>query len=111
MTDNDQLRVAISALWRSSNFGIQKDVATLWGPILGDLFLKVIDDPAREQVYLDLVHPALISNLELDRFGNIKGYEIVETREHPEEQGRSVTYTETLLARGGGRERLLRNAA
>lgn len=94
LTENNRLRPALAALWRESGWAVQKDVAGLWGPILGDLFIKVIDDPLRGKVYLDLVHPAKLRTVTYDRYGNIKGYEIVEEREHPEQPGRTVTYTE-----------------
>jgi hypothetical protein len=95
ITENERLRPALAQLWRDSNWGINKDIMTLYGPIMGDFGLRVIDDPAREKVYIDVVHPRMIKSVDKDRFGNVKAYELEEEREDPDNPNRRVLYNET----------------
>jgi hypothetical protein len=101
ITENELLRPAIAQLWTWSNWQIGKEIMTLWGATLGDVGLQVVDDMARGKVYLKLVHPASIRDVTLDPFGNVKGYQIEDQREHPEKPGTTVTYSE-LASRGDG---------
>jgi hypothetical protein len=101
ITDNDPLRPAIAQLWRWSNWHVRKDIATLYGAVMGDVFLQVVDDVGRGKVYLDVVHPGTVSDVTVDAFGNVKAYKIEESRKSPEKSGQSVTYVET-AKRGDG---------
>lgn len=92
VTTNEALRPAIGQLWRNSNWSSRKSIATLWGSTLGDVGLRVIDDVERGKVYLDVVHPATIESVELDAFGNCRGYVLREMRY--DEAGREVVYSE-----------------
>lgn len=96
VTDNETLRDSLAVLWWASNWGIRKDVLTLWGAVMGDVAIKITDDPTRAQVYLDIVHPGTLSEVTLDAFGNVKGYVIEEERADPRPNsgGRAVKYTE-----------------
>jgi hypothetical protein len=94
ITENDKLRPAIAQLWQWSNMQIQKQIISLYGSVLGDLGLMVVDDPKREQVYIDIVHPGTIKDITLDRRGNVKGYVIEEERRHPYNKDQKVTYSE-----------------
>ena len=93
-TTNEVLRPAIAKVWQWSNWPVQKDIVTLHGSIYGDVILKVIDDVEREKVYLENVYPGLVTELEKDPFGHIKGYTLEEERPHPINE-RPVTYKET----------------
>jgi hypothetical protein len=99
MTENEQLRPAIAQVWKWSNWQINKQITALHGSILGDVILQVVDDVARQKVYLQTVHPGILKDVEVDNFGNIKGYEIEETREHPL-TGRAAVYRETAQREG-----------
>lgn len=103
----EPLRKAIAQIWRWSNWQIKKDVATLWGSVLGDVAIKVIDDTERAKTYLELVHPATLAGVQMDPFGNVKAYTIQETRQHPLNPAQEVTYTET-AERGAGEEVIFR---
>lgn len=96
VTGNEALRGAIGKVWRWSNWQLQKDILTLYGPVLGDVALKVVDDAERHKVYLEVVHPITLAALDLDAFGNVKGYTIRETREDPRQNraGQTVVYSE-----------------
>lgn len=92
ITDSADLRRAISTLWKASNLAITKDLVSLYGSSLGDAMIKVIDDTQRKRVYLEVLHPAVVQDLNLDAFGNVKGYRLSYQREY---DGRLVTYGET----------------
>ncbi len=98
-TKIDALRPALVQLWRDSNWAVNKDIVTMQGAALGDIGIRVVDDPRREQVRLELVHPATIKNIVCEN-GIIKAYSIEEERENPE-NGKDVTYLET-CERGEG---------
>ena len=93
ITKNEALRSFIAQIWLWSNWATRKDIVTLHGSIYGDVILKVIDDVERKKVYLENVYPGLVTDLEKDPFGHIKGYTIEEERAHPI-HGRPVTYKE-----------------
>ena len=86
VTENPTIRPAIALLWQWSNWQVKKDVNTLKGTIFGDAVLKVIDDPEHEKVYLHGINPATLKTADLDPFGNVKGYEIVEERLDPRKE-------------------------
>lgn len=94
LTENQALRPAIAKLWRDSNWQVKKDVATLWGSVMGDTVIKIIDDTERRKVYLKNIHPATIKSVMLDPFGNVKEYEIEERRPDPDRTGSFCTYRE-----------------
>lgn len=94
-TDNEKLREPISTLWKWSNWQINKQIVTLHGSVLGDVVMQVVDDVERKKVYIQPVHPGLLKSVEVDAWGNVKGYEIEETREDPNAPGRAATYKET----------------
>lgn len=94
-TENEALRPAIAQLWQWSNWQIAKDLATLYGSVLGDVALYIVEDEQREKVYIDVVHPGIIKEVEADRFGNVKAYIIEEERQDPTaDREKAVTYTE-----------------
>ena len=74
LTDNPAVRPALAALWRPSNWQAKKDTGPLYGAVLGDVFLAVNDDPRRQQVSLEVVHPAYFRDVDEDGAGNVRGY-------------------------------------
>lgn len=91
VTDVPALREAIATLWRASNFGQRKAIIPRWGAILGDVAIRVVDDPARGQVLLQPVHPASLRDVLRDGMGHVKGYVIEETRPDPRRQAERLT--------------------
>ncbi len=93
ITQNEKLRPAIATVWRWSNWLTKRKLVNLYGAVLGDVFIQVVDDPHRGKVYLKIVHPGIVQDVSLDPFGNVKGY----TFEYPrlDAQGKSATYRET----------------
>lgn len=96
VTTSNDLRRAIAALWKASNWGSQKSTYTRWGTVLGDVALEVIDDVTRKRVYLDVVHPSLLASVDTDRFGNVKGYVRIEQRPNPDKSSETVEYKEVV---------------
>jgi hypothetical protein len=99
--NEDQLREAISQIWQWSNWEIKKDIVPLYGSIMGDVGMLIVDDQEKQKVFFDIIHPGNISFIEKDSTGNIKGYEIQEERLDPRTHlERTVTYTEIALRDG-----------
>jgi hypothetical protein len=100
---NESLREAIAKIWQWSRFRIYKDIVTLYGSVYGDVFLKVVDMPDRELVYIDRVHPGWIVDVRRNALDEITYYEMQYMRLDPERNnGQKATYTEraTLLDNG-----------
>jgi hypothetical protein len=112
ITKNEAIRPALANIWRWSNWKVRKDTYGLWGTIMGDVVLRVVDDVDRGKVYLDIVHPGTISDLTRDPFGNVKGYVITEKRMDPDQPNRTVTYKEVATRDGQSvRYQLFKNDA
>lgn len=101
VTDIAELRPAIAKVWQWSNWQIKKDVWGLWTPLLGDGVLKIVDDPDKQKVYLKPIHPSRLKDVELDDFGNVKGYVIEYQRPDPRNSlSGDVTYREEAFRNG-----------
>jgi hypothetical protein len=99
--NEDQLREAIEQIWLWSNWEIKKDIIPLYGSIMGDVAISIVDDQERGKVFFNIVHPGNLSFVELDSMGNVKGYEIQEERLDPRTHiERTVLYTEIALRDG-----------
>jgi hypothetical protein len=94
VTENENVRRALAQLWKDSNWQIRKDIFTLYGTIMGDVSLKVIDDTVKGKVYLEVVHPGTLKELTVDAQGNVKQYIIEEQRPDPDNPNRMVVYDE-----------------
>lgn len=91
----DNVRKALSQLWRWSRWGVKKDIITLYGSVFGDVFIRIVDMPDRELVYLDRVHPAWVVDIRKNELEEIMFYEMAYSRIDPEkDDGSSVLYTE-----------------
>ena len=82
-TKNAAIRPALATLWHDSNMATLKDVLTLFGPVLGDVGLEVIDDPIRQRVTLHVRHPGHVKWVDRDDAGKIKSYILEEYRYDP----------------------------
>jgi len=97
----DTLRPAIAQVWEWSNWGVKKDQFSMLVSALGDCAIRVRDDVARGQVYLEVMHPALLHDVRLDRRGFVKFADIREVRDDPTDPNRTAVYKET-MERGDG---------
>lgn len=80
----DNVRTALSRLWRDSRFAATKDIYTLLGSVLGDIFIKVVEYPEREKVVLERVHPGWVVDMRWGPLREITYYEIAYMRPDPE---------------------------
>lgn len=77
-----KLAQAIIELWKSSNWGTGKGLYTHHGALLGDSFIKLVDDHEDGYVCLELLHPGKVFEWTKDSSGNITriviAYDMVE---------------------------------
>lgn len=99
-TEIEQLYPAIEQLYRWSNWRINKDIVTLYGATMGDVVIGITDDLQREKVYLNVIHPGKIADVEVDAFGNVKSYALQEQRQDPLNSGQLATYREDVWREG-----------
>ena len=98
---DENLLVAIKQIWQWSNWQVKKDIVPLYGSVLGDVGILIVDDLQREKVFFDVINPANIAAVELDATGNVKGYEIQEERQDPRAtRDVSVVYSEVAVRDG-----------
>ena len=99
---NDKaLTEAIMRIWAWSNWETKKDIVPLYGAVMGDVGILIVDDMEHGKVFFDVIHPGNIAAVETDAMGNIKGYEIQEERQDPRTvHEASVTYTEIAIRDG-----------
>lgn len=71
---DDVLRLAMTQVWKWSNFQAGKSLYARFGACLGDVLMEVIDDLDREKVWLQIWWPGFVTDLELDPQGNVKAY-------------------------------------
>ena len=71
---NERLIAAIVQIWQWSNWQAKKSKQIRFGGALGDVLSEVVDDVQRGKVYLDIVWPGRVCDLELDHAGNVVRY-------------------------------------
>lgn len=100
--DDEALTKAIMQIWTWSNWEVKKDIIPLYGSVMGDVGILIIDDKVRGKVSFNVIHPGNIAFVEKDAMGNIKGYEIQEERPDPRTAARkaAVLYTEIAIRDG-----------
>jgi hypothetical protein len=89
VADNDAIRPAIALIWRRSNWQLNVQKWVRYGAVMGETALRIVDDPARRAVYLEVVHPSEVSFVRIDPFGNVKEYAIEELRPDPDDDPES----------------------
>lgn len=98
---NDQLDDAIRQIWEWSNWESKKDIVPLYGSVMGDVAISIVDDPDKKKVFFDIIHPGKIAYVEKDAMGNVRGYEIQEERQDPTTtREHMVTYSEIVMRNG-----------
>lgn len=76
LTAFDDLRPSIARVWRDSTWQVHKAIYCRWGSVLGDVALRVVDDPIKGRVRLEVVHPSHLVWVDYDAWGNVKGYDL-----------------------------------
>lgn len=90
ITDSEALRQAIIQIWKWSNWGVSLSQWTRNGAMLGDTCIYVVDDAAKGKVYLDVIEPEHVIEVELDQFRFVK-YAYLEF-EFEDDEGEAYTY-------------------
>lgn len=70
--DNDALTLPLQQVLKWSNLGQQLSRYVGDAALYGDAFWWVVDDPLRQRVRLELLHPAKVRDMNTDEVGNIK---------------------------------------
>lgn len=116
LTDNEAIRPALSRLWIDSHWQVNKEVYGRFGSVLGDVALKVEDDPVDGRMRLRVIHPGKIKWVCRNNSGHLESYIIQEARydprsptdaikyatptSDPRTASKAVTYTETAYLDG-----------
>jgi len=105
ITKNESIRTPIAQIWKDSSWQVNKDTMALWGAVMGDVALQIIDDPEKQKIYLKIIHPSTVKFISRDLLGNIQSYIFEETRIDPEDttwisngdptSARTCTYSES----------------
>lgn len=96
----DDLRAAIARLWRDSNWAKRKDVVTLYGAALGDVGIRIHDDPDRQRVNLEVIHPDEIRSVDRDSAGFVKSYTLESLHPDPEKPDHECIKTDEVTRDG-----------
>lgn len=91
---DDNLREALRRVWMWSAWNRNKSLYVRNGAKLADSFIKVVDDPVRQKVRMEVIDPRKVAEVKLDANLNIKA--VVIEYEDLDDQGRQYTYTETI---------------
>lgn len=90
---DDRLKDAIRQLWIWSNWRLQKALYVRNGTLLGDSAIKIVDEPDRGKVRMEVLHPGKIKIVKTNAVGDVKAVVIQYDRYDPE-VGKSYVYTE-----------------
>lgn len=82
-TDREAIRPALGKLWRDSKLAVEKGVIGRYGPCLGDVPIRIVDDPQRRRPTLKVEHPGHVKWVERDSSGRIIGYLYEQARFDP----------------------------
>jgi hypothetical protein len=71
-----QLKSAIAQLWQWSNWQAGKSIYTRYGAALGSSFVEIVDNTDNETITFDVIWPGFITQIDIDKAGNVKSYTI-----------------------------------
>jgi hypothetical protein len=92
--DNPAAAPALRRILTDSRFGGLKSLYVRFGALYGDVGLKIVDEPSRSRVRVEVIHPALIREIAIDGGGEVESVTLEYARADPD--GESYTYTETI---------------
>ncbi|KKK70993.1 hypothetical protein LCGC14_2918400, partial [marine sediment metagenome] len=98
-----KIKAGLASIWRWSNWGKKKDLYTLWGTVMGDVGIKIVDDPNKKRVRFEVIHPSAIKDLDKDTYGFVKSYHLEEPRlwENPLTKKEEVVVFEEIVTKKG----------
>ncbi len=76
----DAIQKGLASVWRWSNWAKNKDLYTLYGTVLGDVGIKIVDDSDHSRIRFEVIHPSAIKDVDRDTFGFVKAYHLEESR-------------------------------
>lgn len=85
---------AIRQLWQWSNWGVGKSLYVTTGAMLGDVFIKIVDEPDKGRVRMEPQIPDIYSELEFNAVGSVTRY-VIEYSRCDLKDGRNYDYKET----------------
>jgi hypothetical protein len=68
----DELKAAIRQGWLWSNWAEEKSLLVRMASMLGDVAIKIVDEPDKEKVRMEVVHPGKIHDVEFNSVGDVK---------------------------------------
>lgn len=89
VTTSPAVLAAVSQIFRASNWQQNNRQMVRHGAALGDAMIVIVDDTRRRRVYLDLVWPGHVADLQLDPAGNVVAYAL----EYDALDAHGMTYT------------------
>jgi hypothetical protein len=89
---NKRLIEPIRQVWIWSNWRLQKSLYVRNGTLLGDTALKIVDEPDKGKVRMEVLHPGKIKEVTRDAVGNVKAVTLEYERYN--EDGTSYVYKE-----------------
>lgn len=99
-TNTARLRPYLAEMFKWSNWQFKKDLTVLKGTILGDVGLRIVDNVRKKRVYLEIIDPSIIRDVETDEFGNVKSYSLQYERVHPDNEDMVAIYLEEVTRNG-----------
>lgn len=69
---DEALTNALRQLWIWSNWSTRKSLYVRYGALYGDTVIKIVDEPDKEKVRMEVLHPGRIKDIKLDSVGNVK---------------------------------------
>lgn len=85
---------ALRQLWKWSNFGQLKMRYARYAARYGDGVLKVVDDPESGKVRLEVLHPGVIRDVDINSVGHVKAITIEYEKDDPLVPGDTCLYRE-----------------
>jgi hypothetical protein len=86
--ESPAVREALAELWKRSVWSINKDVASRFGAVCGDVFLEVCDDAEAGTVRLNVIQPGKVKWCDVTAEGNVEAYELEFWRPDPTQDPR-----------------------
>lgn len=100
VTENKSVIDAILKLFKWSNFAELKSLYVRWAATYGYDFLKVVDEPDKGRVRLEIVHPGKVREWALDAVGNITAYVIEYVRdEEPDIASEKPSFLSSIITK------------
>lgn len=92
--DNPAAASALRRILIDSRFASLKSLYVRFGALYGDVGLKIVDEPGRGRVRMEVIHPGLVREIAMDSGGEVESVTLEYSRADGDGQG--YTYTEII---------------